>query len=206
MKTKKETIWKTITIGGKKEYVFPADMYVSDWAKDIQSKTPLAKKKEKVNLVVLSVSDLGFTDRVTTTELFDEKNLAKYGVALCPAEVGLALRKQYTDQPHGEWLYVAMNPITDSGGRPFVFLVGRPSGGARWLLGRWVRQGNVWYRGYRIVFRLRKSPLNSDTLTSILDSGTVSSDSLAELSSEATLESRVEKIEQWIANVRNQLL
>jgi hypothetical protein len=163
----KQTIWKTIKIGDKKEYKFSNDIRVSDWAKDIQSKTPLSKKKENIDLVVLTPKDLGFEGNVTIKELFDEENLAKYGVELCPAEVGLALREQYLDQPKNEWLYVAMLPIRDSDGCPDVFYVERDDSGF-WLLAGCANPARVWRGDRRFVFRSRKiSTKTSDTQPSL---------------------------------------
>lgn len=52
---------------------------------------------------------------------------------LCPAEVGPHLRLADKDQPCETWYWTAMEPITDSVGRPSVFCVGRLAGGERWL-------------------------------------------------------------------------
>lgn len=184
--------WKTVTIGGKEKYTFGKEIYLSGYAEDLQRKTPLATKKETLDLVVLTPQDLGFTYNPTTTELFDEKNLAKYGVELCPAEVGLALREQYTDQPYGEWLYglyVGMEPITISVGNPSVWRVGRSDDGGLWLGTRWVNPGIVWDPDDRIVFRLRTV--------------SVSSALPAESSDEASLASRIAALEADMAKIKN---
>lgn len=159
-------VWKTVTIGGKKEYTFNSDINIFSYAKDLQSKTPLTKKKESIDLVILTPKDLGFTGYPTTKQFFDEINLAKYGVELCPAEVGLALREQYTNQPVGEWLYIAMKPITDPDGDPHVFRLVRDGDGL-WLDDDWADPGSEWYPGSGFVFRLRKVSLNLDTSDSL---------------------------------------
>ncbi len=157
-------IFKTITIGGKLPNL-DKDIYVSDWAKDLVSKIRPSKKKEDVSLVICTPKDLGFTSMPTTAELFDEDNLAQYGVELCPPEVGIYLRNKYLEQPQGEWLYIAHTPITDSSdGVPFVFNVECDSDGSRWLDGFWAYADNRWDLGDRIVFRLRKISQTSDAL------------------------------------------
>lgn len=158
---KTHTLWKTIEIGTK-EPKFGKDIIISSYAKDLLSKTTYPKKKENIDLVILTPKDLGFTSYCTTTQLFDEANLAKYGVELCPAYVAPFLRQEYMNQPNGEWLYIAMNPITDSGGNPGVFGVGRRDGGEVWLYGDWADPGDVWNLGGRFVFRLRKVSQSSD--------------------------------------------
>lgn len=190
----KQTIWKKITIGGKKKYVFDKEIYVSSRGKDLQEKTSLAKKKEILDLVILTPKDLGFTKYPTTTELFDEKNLTKYGIELCPAEVGLALREQYTDQPNQEWLYVAMKPIIASDGSPSVWCVERCDGGELFLRGSWANPYDAWGLDYPIVFRLRKSLGNSEPQSS---SDTKSSKLSAESSDEASsLESAITRVKE----------
>lgn len=61
-----------------------------------------------------------------------------FGLELCPAEVGPQLSLQYCDQPDGEYLHIAMNPIQDSTDHLNVFLVSNFNG-VKWLCG---------YRGY----------------------------------------------------------
>lgn len=73
-----------------------------------------AKKQEEVDLVVVSVGELGFKDVALYKDIC--ARAAEFGLDLCPAEVGPALRLAYDDQPLGEWLYIAMEATTDSGG------------------------------------------------------------------------------------------
>jgi hypothetical protein len=78
----------------------------------------------EIDLVALSPRDLGLTGRTVSLLVF--YNAAKaQGLELCPAEVGPQLRLQYTDQPQGESLHVAMEPIPDGDGDPNIFEVSR---------------------------------------------------------------------------------
>ena len=125
--------------------------------------TTLAESEQCI-LTDLSPVDLGFTENPTTTELLDPKrllewstaNLDGYVIELCPAEVGPHLAIQYTDQPKGEVLWVAMERILDPVGHPSVFGVERSDSGGLWLDGDWVYPGHCWPLGHRLVFRLRK--------------------------------------------------
>lgn len=141
---------------------------VGDYARDLITKSAyvsaVAKKPEKVDLVILTPQDLGFTetprtDTFLTKEFCAEwsrKNLVGYVIELCSPEVGPQLRRQYQDQSNGEVLWVAMERISDSDGSPHVFDVGRSGGGGRWLDTHWADPVVQWLLGDRLVFRLRK--------------------------------------------------
>lgn len=161
----KHTIYKTVSITTKspneiiKELKKRGD-YVSSYAKDIASK--IKPKEETVNLVMVKLSDW-FTSYPTTTEIFNKAE--KKGLELCPPATGLQLRLDLTEQEKGDYFWVGMETITDSGGYPSVFIVERDGGGERWLDTSWARPHDTWRLGYRFVFRLRKDTLNSDTGT-----------------------------------------
>ena len=55
----------------------------------------------------------------------------------------------------GEWEYIAMKQIIDSGGRPGVFTL-RHGGRGVWLRGHWAGPGFHWDLDDRLVFRVRK--------------------------------------------------
>ena len=149
--------WRTITLGTHKSAsalltaLGSTGYRVSDWARDLmnQSAFTLAKKKVEVNLVRVTVKELGFPKGATRKEIYDRA--AELGLKLCPAEVGPALRLAYTDQPMGEWLLIAMNPITDSGGFPRLFRVDHDRDGL-WLHTRWSDPVYVWNPGDEFVF------------------------------------------------------
>lgn len=176
---------KTLTLGTKPSL---KGIEVSSWAKELLSKTTYSKKKEVLNLAILTPSDLGFTTYPTNTELYARAK--ERGYDLCPAEVGphLAGTVEETD-----WLWIAMEPITGSDGNPRVFTVGRDVGGERWLFARWTLPDYQWNLDDRVVFRLRK-PLDSDASASASALG--SSESLP-----SDIEARLESLEAWRANV-----
>jgi len=70
----------------------------------------LSRTKTEVDLVVLSISELGFgTQKPSINNIYARAE--SLGFELCPAEVGPQLRLQYLDQPPGELLHIAMQPI-----------------------------------------------------------------------------------------------
>ena len=87
-----------------------------------------------IDLVEVSVGSLGFEKWARYEDIC--KKAKELGLELCPAEVGPQLRLQYKDQPMNQWLTVAMDAISDSGGYPKVFDVLRNDDGL-WLTGRW---------------------------------------------------------------------
>lgn len=111
-------------------------------------------KPETIHLVRLTVNDMfGDGKNHTTAEIY--KKAADLGLELCPPEVGPLYRIAYKDQPQGEYLHIAMEQITGSGGRPSVFSLVR-GGRDVWLDGRWARPDAGWFPGPSFVFRLRK--------------------------------------------------
>ena len=72
----------------------------------------------RADLVEVSVRDLGFNGTTRYDKIVERAK--ELGLEVCPAEVGPQLRLQYTDQPFGEYLIVAMNAISGRGGGPHV--------------------------------------------------------------------------------------
>ena len=134
-------IWKTIRIG--------------DWASEIlgQPAFTVASHELDLDLVVMSVAELGFKNSAKRSEIYARAR--ELGLDLCPAEVGPQLCLVYKDQPLNEWLLIAMEPITDSGGDLSVFGVARDGRGL-WLDGSSGHPGGVWNANDRWVFVRRK--------------------------------------------------
>lgn len=91
----------------------------------------LSKMKRDLDLVVLTPADLGLAGQhVAAATVYTRAEML--GFALCPAEVGPQLRLQYLDQPLGEALHIAMQPIARYTGEPTIFTI--MNGGAGLLL------------------------------------------------------------------------
>jgi hypothetical protein len=150
-------IWKTITLGTHKNAealrnaLKQAGYRVSSRAEDVMSKPAfsLAPQEITIQLATATVVELGFT--VATRYDAICARIKELGYSLCPAEVGPQLRLQYPDQPMGEWLTVAMEPITASDGGPLVFYVALVED-VRWLDAIWGDPGVLWLPGFRFVF------------------------------------------------------
>ena len=154
----KFTTWKTIKLGtGLKtaddfrRALEDVGVNISDWANDILGKPAftVASEETEVDLVKVTVAELGFKKGARHDQIYER--VKKLGLELCPAEVGPQLRLQYQDQPNGERILVAMEPIIASDGYPLVFNVGRGESGL-WLYGRWGHSVRFRYPDDQWVF------------------------------------------------------
>ena len=150
----------TIEIGGKTVKQLETELEkvgnkISDYARHMlnSNEFKIQKKSEQVNLIRLKVRDLFGDKYPTTDELY--KKAEEFGLELCPAEVGPHYRLQYKNQPMDEWFSIAMKQISDPDGLPYVFSMGRNSGGV-WLSNHWAGPAIEWDPGRGVVFRLRK--------------------------------------------------
>jgi hypothetical protein len=129
-------------------------MQISDVAKSMlrnEEEFLPTKEKERMTFVILTVEQLGFPDGATTEQIFAKAK--ELGLELCPPDAGPHLRLHYTNQTMNEWLYMGMNPITDSGGSPSVFNIVRNDGGT-WLYYSWATPDYHWNTAYAFLFRL----------------------------------------------------
>src|SRR3990167_1590934 len=153
------TTWKTIKLGTHPTIeaittALEADGFkIGTYARQILAKTRFALKETEIELVRVSVTDLGFT-RAASRKVIYERALS-LGLVLCPAEVGPQLRRQYADQPNGDWFLVAMEPIADSGRYLRVFGVDHYDGGL-WLFTYDGRPDNEWDPERQWVFARNK--------------------------------------------------
>ena len=113
-------IWKRIQLGTGikngdefKQAIHIKRMRIGESANDILERPgfTVATKRTEVNLVVKSVSELGFENGALLKQIYEAAG--KRDLKLCPNEVGPQLRLQYKDQPNGEVLVIAMVPVTD---------------------------------------------------------------------------------------------
>ena len=123
----KFSIWKKATLGilqsaaGVREALDAAHVHVGDAANEILGRPGFSfgRRKIELDLVVVSVADLGFGERGAS--LADvHARAAQLGLELCPAELAPNLRLQYLDQPIGESLQIAMKPEATYHGDPIA--------------------------------------------------------------------------------------
>jgi len=109
----------------------------------------VADEETEIDLVKVTVAELGFKDNARRDQIYEKAQ--KLELELCPAEVGPQLRLQHQDQPNGECILVAMEPIIGSGGYPDVFCVARRDS-ELWLDSYWGSPSNFWNAEPRWVF------------------------------------------------------
>jgi len=151
-------IFKTITLGvyqsvsAYREALEKAGFLIGTWASDVLNRIQVSQSQVQLDLVVLSVAELRFSKAVRYDAICAKAK--DFGFELCPPEMGLALRLAYPDQPYGEWLRIAMNPIVYPvypGSVPQLFVVGHGNDG-RILLKDFGNTGTLWPLGCRFVF------------------------------------------------------
>jgi hypothetical protein len=130
-------IWRTITVGGSKGVnalraameAAPCRILIGDDADEILGRPafPFIKSPVELDLVVLSVFELGFSDRASLHDIY--ARAVAQGFELCPAEIGPVLRLNYLDQPLGEFLHIAMRPVARYTGELVDFSVGNAGAG-----------------------------------------------------------------------------
>ncbi len=122
-------IWKTIELGlmaSPEAYLQAIRLTktaVGGHCSDLLDLIKCAGLRRTVNLVKLSGRDLGFDTAAPYREIC-EAALA-LGLELCPAEAALALRLQYPEQPRGEWIWVAMEPLPSRRSDSYIFMLER---------------------------------------------------------------------------------
>ncbi|TSC87564.1 MAG: hypothetical protein G01um10147_542 [Microgenomates group bacterium Gr01-1014_7] len=136
--------------------LFERQINVSGYALDMLKNSEFTTSPTPINIdtVRLKISALDLKGTPTTDQVYARAN--ELGLDLCPAEVGPHKRFKDTNEPMGDWEYIAMKQMTDRGGHLDVFVLGRDGRGL-WLAGRWADPDHGWPPEDEIVFRLRKS-------------------------------------------------
>lgn len=155
--------WRTVKIGSHvsvedlKSDITKGGHNISDYSKDILGKPAftLADQESELELVKVTARELGFSNGATRKDIYNRA--IEQGLMICPSEVGPQLKLQYKDQPKGEWLLIAMEPITVSDGDLRVFRVERDDDGESWLSTDYDDPGIVWDADSVWVFARRKN-------------------------------------------------
>src|SRR5215469_10689972 len=119
-------IWRTTTLGSYKgvnayrDALDAANIKIGDAAYEILGRPafPYAGEKTVVELAIVSAAELGVESESSLTDFYNRAK--QLGLMLCPAEVALQLRLDYRDQPLGEALTIAMEPVSTYAGEPTI--------------------------------------------------------------------------------------
>lgn len=132
-------VWKTILIGtftdtfALRNAMSAMGCGVGSSAAEILARPAftLSRKKTEVELVAVSVAELGFQGETSSLrEIYVRAQ--ELGFALAPPEIAPQLRIQYLDQPIGEFLTIGMEPISTWAGEAILLTVA--NGGAGLIL------------------------------------------------------------------------
>jgi hypothetical protein len=149
--------WRTTTIGSYKgvnayrDALDAAKIKIGDAADEILGRPafPYVREKTEVELAVVSAAELGVESESSLADFYNRAR--QLGLMLCPAEAALQLRLDYRDQPLGETLIIAMEPVNTYGGEPTILsLVNWGTGLA--LLGGTGRSDFIVHPYFRFVF------------------------------------------------------
>ena len=153
-------IWRTITLGAHtgvdayRDALDAAGIKVGVAADELLGRPAFAyaTMKLEVELAIVSVAELGLDAEASSqSEIY--LRAKRVGLELCPPEVGPRLRLDYRNQPLGDALDVAMEPVATYSGEPTILaLVNFGSGLA--LIGSDGRSGAMVPRNRRFVFAL----------------------------------------------------
>jgi hypothetical protein len=160
-------IWRTTTLGPSKgvdayrNALDAAKIKIGNAADEILGRPafPYVRGKTDVELTVVSAAELGVESESALADVYNRAR--QLGLVLCPPEVGPQLRLDYRDQPPGESLIIAMEPVNTHSGDPTILsLVNFSSGLA--LLGSDGRSEFMVPRYVRFVFAIPgKLPLEA---------------------------------------------
>lgn len=148
--------WKTVTVGNlgnaktARKLLEDGGIKISRWGSDILNRTTFEDTEATLDLVRVSVKELGLKDGVTTAEIYAAAQ--RQGLSLCPHETAAQLWLQYPDLlPRGEWSLVAVEATVDAGGVRSVFYLGHDDDG-RWLSAFYGLPERRWLGNRRWVF------------------------------------------------------
>ena len=152
-------VFKTIKLGtgikdadGYRKAIKDKRMHIGEFANDILGNPAfnVATKETEVDLVIVSVAELGFKDGAKLKDIYTRAK--EKGLQLCPNEVGPQLRLQYIDQLKGEWLVVGMEPIAVSGDDLRLFNVAHLFYDGLWLDFNASSHNHIWLGIRRFIF------------------------------------------------------
>jgi hypothetical protein len=153
-------IWRTITLGTYKSVnayrraLDSAGIKIGDAADEILGRPgfPYGTMKTDVELVLVSAADLGLETESSLADVY--KRARQVGLQLCPAEVGPQLRLDYRNQPRGEALTIAMEPIATYNGEPTILALANFAPSGLLLIGSNGRSEFIVPSTFRFVFAL----------------------------------------------------
>ena len=159
-------IWRIVKLGGLEDAdairkaIKALEYEIDSWADRILNRIAfkVSREETEVALVLLSVAELGFKNGKKLSRVYERA--LKFGLKLCPSDLGPRLRSQYTNQKKGECVKIAMEPIADSDCHLSRFDVVHDNSGCRLSAGNG-RPDYFCGRDDRFVFVLPRPAISS---------------------------------------------
>lgn len=128
--------WKTVKLGAwttrKSSFktIAVAGVLLSGYAWPFLKKLPFSEVEGEIQLVRLTVRELGFNQPVSRETIYTRAE--DLSLETVPVEAVLQLSLQYPEQPMGECLLMAMEPVMGADGEFHILCLARNEKG-RWL-------------------------------------------------------------------------
>ena len=150
--------FNNVRLGGRswkelRKPISSKEFRITDTANDLGKNLKTLPHQENANFIAISVASLGLVGTPKIEEIYAAAE--SKGLEMCPAEAGPVLRTIYIDQPKGEILHIAMDPIKNILGRSDIFKL-ESSGGTLTLDTAWGDKGTIWNQKDMFAFKARK--------------------------------------------------
>lgn len=159
-------VWRTVVLGIGPENpeetlanLKVAKVPIGDWVKSILKSSASRggfSIKHSIDLVMLSVSDLGLPEYASTKMVYERAQ--ELGLQICPTETAALLRLQYANQPRNEILHIGMRPVPVThkrlGNDEWILVVECLDSGERVLYDAIANPESKWHSLHKWVFAL----------------------------------------------------
>lgn len=150
MAVKKFSTWMVIDFSANvsTKILTSSGFKIGRYAANVLAKVTVIITEKKMKLVKVTAEELGFMDIATRRQIYDRAS--EFGLVPVPAETAPRIRLQYFEQPLGECLLIAMQPVMDTNGFRIFEIENNENG--KWLHALNDRPGYFWSTKSQWVF------------------------------------------------------
>lgn len=122
-------VWGNILLGTHKTWkdlkwaITETGHDINNWAEELldDASFTLSDQEKCIDLFKFSPADIEFSTNPSTEDFFGRAK--QLGFEICPAEAGPQLMLKCPDLQHGDWVAIAMQPLTDPRGDNAIFYI-----------------------------------------------------------------------------------